>query len=443
MRTRLIAFAALLVLIMAGCVTPPAQPAVTEAPLVTPTSSIPPTPTTMPLAAAVVTGAVERFNAGDLEGLMDYWADDALFYMFGMPPTGSEIARGKEQIRAIFEENIASHSRWEVEIGTVVGDEVNVRSKNWHDFTREIGVAPLEATGVYVIKDGKIASHTWILTPDSASRLKTALASAAAAEPQTETATPARAESPVSELTVTVSGGMCSYDGPLALQPGEVQVTVDVEDQDRTGFVVAFLTLDPGKDFVDLMAATMEFGHPSWSRLLYYEEVGPSESKTYNITVTEGPVYAVCLSKYPEVPIGNIGPFSVTSEEQAHSSAETPKSDIVVTFVNGHCRYEGPATIRAGENTVTLDVQDLDKDAYAAGFFNLAPGKDLHDLIAGQDQPSPPPWADMISFRDTAPGQSLSYTLTVEKGPLYLLCWAGSPDTARVVGSKGPVEVSQ
>lgn len=121
--------AASLVLALAACAAPAAPPTPTQAPPPAPSPMPPPTPTTVPLAA-VVMGAAERYNAGDLEGLMAYWADDAIFYMFGMPPTGSEIAKGKEQIRSVFEENIVNHSRWEVEIDTVVGDIVNIRSKN-------------------------------------------------------------------------------------------------------------------------------------------------------------------------------------------------------------------------------------------------------------------------------------------------------------------------
>ena len=442
MRTQMVVSAALVVLALAGCIAPAAQPTLTQAPPPAPTSPPPPTPTTVPLAA-VVMGAAERYNAGDLDGLMAYWADDAIFYMFGMPPTGSEIARGKEQIRAVFEENLANHSRWEVEISSVVGDVVNIRSKNWHDFTRQIGVAPLEANGVFVIKDGKIARHTWTLTADSASRLKTALAEAMAAEPQVEPEVPAPAETPVSEVTVTISGGTCSYDGPLALQAGEVRVTVDVRDRDRQAYAVTFLTLDPSKDFMDLMAATMGPGQPLWARLLHYQEVGPGESQTYNITVTEGPVYAVCWSKPPDVPIGNVGPFSVAPVAEAALSPEGPKSDIVVTFAGGICKYEGPAILPAGELTITVDAKDRDKEAYAAAWFNLAPGKGLSDLIKAQDSPSPPPWADMLALQEAPPGGSETYTLMVEKGPLYLLCWSGSPDQSRGVGSKGPLEVSQ
>jgi hypothetical protein len=293
--------AAVLSLALAGCVPLAAAPAPTQA------RPSPPAPTPSSLAA-VVMGAAERCNAGDLEGLMAYWADDAVFYMFGMPPTGSEVAKGREQIRAVFEENIANHSRWEIEIETVIDGIVNTRSKNWHDFTRQIGVAPLEASGVFVIRDGKIATHAWILTEDSAARLKTALAEAAPAEPKAT----ALAPTPAAELAVTISGGTCSYNGPLALRAGEVRVAVDVRDEGKAAYAITFLTLEPGKDFMDLMATTAGAGPPTWAKLLHYEEVGPGESKTYAIAVTEGPVYAVCWSKPPDLPIGNLGPFEVS-----------------------------------------------------------------------------------------------------------------------------------
>lgn len=239
---------------------------------------------------------------------MAYWADDAMFYAFGMPPTGSEIYRGNEQIRAILEENIASHFQQEVEISTVVGDVIDARTKTWHDFTRQIGVAPMEATEVYQIRDGKIATYTWTLTEDSAIRLKTALAAAMPAEP--EAAAPAA--TPVSELTVTLSGGTCSFDGPLTLKAGEIQVTMDVQDQDKQMYGLTFFTLDPDKDFMDLMASTVRSIPPPWSDMFSIKEIGPGKSETYRVTVTEGPVYVVCWSKPPSLPIGNIGPFEVS-----------------------------------------------------------------------------------------------------------------------------------
>ena len=78
------------------------------------------------------------------------------------------MALGQDEIRATFEENIANNSRWEVAIDQVKGDTVRAHSKNWHDFTRQIGAAPLEANTIYVIEDGKIVSELVIFDTGSA-----------------------------------------------------------------------------------------------------------------------------------------------------------------------------------------------------------------------------------------------------------------------------------
>ncbi len=160
-------FLLILVLGVTGCAAPAIQPPPTQ----------PPAPEAIDVAAVnplsdVVLKMVERLNAGDLEGSLDYFADDFVTYFVGMPPTGMEIYRGKEGIRPIWEECIGSHFKMDVEIVSVVGDVVNARSKTWHDFTRQLGVAPNEFVETYVVKDGKIVrlfidSYLKRLSPNS------------------------------------------------------------------------------------------------------------------------------------------------------------------------------------------------------------------------------------------------------------------------------------
>ena len=92
----------------------------------------------------------------------------------------------------MFEENIASHFKMEVEVLSVVDDVVTARMTTWHDFTREIGVAPVEATGIYVIKDGKIATEAWHVSEGSLAKLKAALAEMMPPEPEAEEPRPRR-----------------------------------------------------------------------------------------------------------------------------------------------------------------------------------------------------------------------------------------------------------
>jgi hypothetical protein len=290
----------ILVLGITGCIAPATQPPPTQTPVPEATATaIQPPPTEAPatqatptdsLLSATVMGMVERMNAGDLEGAMAYWADDAVVYFFGLPPTGTEIYKGKEQFRSVFEENVASHLQWEVDIRSIVGDEVNARAKTWHDFTRQLGVAPLEATEVYLIHDGKIVTYGWTLTEPPAAP---------------------SSENPVSELTVTISEGTCTYDGPMTLQAGEIQVTMDVKDQDKTLAALTFFNLDPDKDFADLMASTPRSDPPAWADMIAIHTLGAGESATYSFTVEQGPVYLVCWSQPPDLPVGAVGPFEV------------------------------------------------------------------------------------------------------------------------------------
>ena len=96
--------------------------------------------------------------------------------MLRLPPGGFEILRDKDQIQPMFEENIASQFKMQVEVLSVVDDVVTARTTTWHDFTREIGAAPVEAPKTCVIKDGKIATEAWHVSEGSLAKLKSALA---------------------------------------------------------------------------------------------------------------------------------------------------------------------------------------------------------------------------------------------------------------------------
>lgn len=413
----------------------PTAPPPTEAPP-PPTATVAPEPTPEPTEdplAAIIAGAVERFNAGDLAGEMDYWADDARFYMFGMPPTGSEILLGKEHIQAMYEENFASHSLWEMEIDEIGDSSVRGRSKNWHDFTREIGVAPLEASAYFEIADGKIASHTWTLTEESAARLAAAMAQVMPAE---EAAAETTSETPASAIKVTFANGTCSYFGPQSLLEGDIALTLYVRDSDKEKYGLYFFTLDEGKSFMDLMAATGRPMWPEWAHIAFALAAGPGETVSESFTAGEGLLYGVCLAEPPALPVGNIGPFTVSGP--AEVPAEVREADIVVSFAKDKCSVERPDTLPLGEVTVGLIADNADS-AYAMSFFNVEEGRTLRDLVAAQDQPSPPPWAKMFSFQDVLGGASKVYPIAISAGPVFTMCWGDNG----VIGSDGPIAVSE
>ena len=305
---------------LAGCAAPATQPPLTQ-PLPTQAPPTQPPATQMPptkppvgqktpqhkLNVEIVQKMVDQLNAGDVEGSLAYFADDARIYLYGFPPTGFELYSGKDEIRAFWKDMVNNHFQWEVKVTTaLLGDLVHLQAKTWHDFTRQIGVAPLEYNDVYQVIDGKITSYGSWLTEDSLARFRPAFAAAVPPEP---TATLV-SDPGVSEMTVTIAGGLCTTDNPVALKAGEVKVNVNVEDQDKTGYGVGLFNLDPGKDLLDLTVALYGMP-PSWSDFLLEVYPGPGQSETFTFTLERGPVYMICLSKPPELIIGNAGPIPV------------------------------------------------------------------------------------------------------------------------------------
>ncbi len=149
----------------------------------------------------------------------------------------------------------------------------------------------------------------------------------------------------------------------------------------------------------------------------------------------------VCWSKPPELTIGAVGPFTVNPPAPPPSpSSEGPVSEMTITILEGGCTYGGPMTLQAGEVTVTADVKDLDKEEYMLTFFNLLdPDKTFADLMAATSGDAPPDWVDTISEKHLSPGESQTYSFTLEAGPVYLICWSTPP--GRPIGKKGPFEV--
>jgi hypothetical protein len=68
--------------------------------------------------------------------------------------------------------------------------------------------------------------------------------------------------------------------------------------------------LDADKDFLDLMASTVGVP-PSWADMLLFQELESGKSATYTFPLEKGPVYMICWSKPPDLPIGNAGPIEV------------------------------------------------------------------------------------------------------------------------------------
>jgi hypothetical protein len=115
----------------------------------------------------------------------------------------------------------------------------------------------------------------------------------------------------VSEITVTIEDGTCTTNNPVALQSGQVIINLSVKDPNKEKYALTIFTLDEGKDLLDLMASTAQASPPSWADILLLEEIGPDESATYSVNLEGEPVYLICWSQPPALPIGNVGPIMV------------------------------------------------------------------------------------------------------------------------------------
>ncbi len=340
---------------MAGCSSPASQPAAAE-PAVPEVAAAEaqPVPTEKPVDPETVTvmSMLERVNAEDYAGAAEFFADDALIYLVGMPPTGMEIYRGKEQYHTFLEECCTGQNFvYEVTPDQVEDSVVYAEGKTWMDFTRELGVAPNNWHELYEVRDGKITKYVSTITEESLTKFKPALREVL---PELFETPPPANETPATEINVTIADGTCTANGPMALQAGELTVNVDVQDQTAEKYAVSLFTLDADKDMFDLMASTHRDGPPAWSRTVFLKELKANESQTYkNFIVNEGLLYMVCWSGPPDIPIGNAGPFTVSPVPEP---AVDPEATVVMSMlerVNAQ-DYAGAAAFFADDALIYL-----------------------------------------------------------------------------------------
>ena len=126
--------------------------------------------------AAVIDAYIAAVNAGDLEAILDLYADDAVHIFLPTPDGSAGVCLGKEQFRMWYEQSLANGDRVEVEDGTLAVDGnqatylTRISSEPW----RALGLESLEAKADLVVIDGHIATHLVTLTPDSVRALQAA-----------------------------------------------------------------------------------------------------------------------------------------------------------------------------------------------------------------------------------------------------------------------------
>jgi hypothetical protein len=124
----------------------------------------------------------------------------------------------------------------------------------------------------------------------------------------------------------------------------------------------------------------------------------------------------------------------------ACASLATPKNLTFTFSTDEKCTMKGPKTIPAGVNSIDMvgNIQGHGKIGLA--ILTLNEGKTFKDLQdwTSTDQPS---WTTLIDFLEVPSDNSLyTKTFTVDKGPIYFVCFSEIPGT--LLNSVGPVEVN-
>lgn len=223
--------------------TPPTDPPQTATPVPTPVPT--PIPTPLPEPDELVMAAMggwdsDEINADQIELTIAHFADDAVFEMIGFPPDVPSQFIGKEAIRAAFESWLPLHPRLQVQIETVEDNTVTATTSYWSDPMREMKIAPLVGTDVYVFEGGKIVSETWTLTEETQRKLASGMATAAAPTPSPE--------GPAASLDELVGrwSGYWSDQTPLYFDIGaDGNFTISLPEGDR--IIWGTLTFEDGK----------------------------------------------------------------------------------------------------------------------------------------------------------------------------------------------------
>jgi ketosteroid isomerase-like protein len=126
--------------------------------------------------ATLIADYVAAVNAGDLEGILALYNDDAFHIMLPSADGSAGVCVGKEQFRMWYEMSLANGERMTVDEDTVTvdGNQATFVALLTSEPWRKLGVETLEATSEIVVIDGRIATHVVALTPESVRELQAA-----------------------------------------------------------------------------------------------------------------------------------------------------------------------------------------------------------------------------------------------------------------------------
>lgn len=125
---------------------------------------------------AVLEAIAEYLAAWDLDGVMSMYADDIVVTVTPGANGPPDVYTGKDEVRGWLESFNDQNFKVEYEVISAEGENVTLAVQTWTDDTRQLGIAPITATEVYVIRDGKVQSFAWTMSEESMAAFSAAMA---------------------------------------------------------------------------------------------------------------------------------------------------------------------------------------------------------------------------------------------------------------------------
>lgn len=126
----------------------------------------------------ITQGLDAAWNRGDLEGVLSYYAEDAVVTLVPSPPGLPDTYRGKEEIRT-FAQMLLPGFHVESSNVRANGDTLTWDSKITAGAFRGLGLDEVECATEALIRDGKIQRFTPTFSPATVAKLQQAQSAAA------------------------------------------------------------------------------------------------------------------------------------------------------------------------------------------------------------------------------------------------------------------------
>lgn len=118
----------------------------------------------------------EAMNAGDLDTVLSYMADDATIQLVPPPMEGHDgVFSGKKALREWYERLIALHSVGTIHELQVSGDQVTATLNYTDDELKSIGIDSIDNHWIIKFRNGKIQGYTVTMTDESLAKLMAAM----------------------------------------------------------------------------------------------------------------------------------------------------------------------------------------------------------------------------------------------------------------------------